>query len=197
MTMRNLDVIVQDIQTEMEELEEKRELAVMSSRQIVRKTKKVIHSLHQGSGHEDAMREALGCMQELTMQLEPHPQILHSGVVADAMMELSEAAILASVAGNDDLPTPESLTVTPAAWVMGMADAIGEMRRMTLDMLREGRCDDAEGMLDSMDLLYTALSGFDSPDAILPVRRKQDVARSLVEKTRADVTSGVSLRRLR
>ncbi|HIJ16733.1 MAG TPA: RNA-binding protein, partial [Thermoplasmata archaeon] len=50
----------------------------------------------------------------------------------------------------------------------------------------------ANYFLDRMEDLYTALMRFDYPDAIVAVRRKQDVARSLLEKTRGEVAVAAS-----
>ena len=43
-----------------------------------------------------------------------------------------------------------------------------------------------------MEDIYTALMRFDYPDAIVAVRRKQDIARSLLEKTRGEVAVAAS-----
>ena len=196
-TMRNLSSIVDEIQTQMEELEAKRELSLAMSRQIVRKTKKVIHALHKGEQYQDMLRQAEQEMQELEEALRDSPQIWNSGAVYDAMMELAETAILVAVIEGRPLPTPSELHVQPASWVLGLGDAIGEMRRRTLDLLRDDDTDGAESMLQAMEELFAALLSFDSPDAILPARRKQDVARSLLEKTRADVTANAVMRRSR
>ncbi len=197
MTMRNLSIIVDEIQAHMEELEAKRELSLSMSRQIIRKTKRVIHALHKGEDYQDLLRQAEQEMQELEEALQDSPQIWNSGAVYDAMMELTEAAILVAVIEDRSLPSPQDLHVQPASWVLGLGDAIGEMRRRVLDLLREDDVTAAEEMLQVMEMLFMALLSFDSPDAILPVRRKQDVARSLVEKTRADLTSSIIMRRSR
>ncbi|MDD3398963.1 MAG: hypothetical protein PHW93_05125 [Candidatus Methanomethylophilaceae archaeon] len=195
--MRNLSSIVDEIQAHMEELEVKRELSLAMSRQIVRKTKRVIHALHKGEHYHEVLLQAEQEMRELEESLRDSPQIWNSGAVYDAMMELAEAAILVAVIEDRPLPTPQELHVQPASWVLGLGDAIGEMRRRTLDLLRDDDTDGAEAMLLSMEELFAALLSFDSPDAILPARRKQDVARSLLEKTRADVTANAVMRRSR
>jgi len=195
--MNNLADVVEQIQSQMIDLEQKRELSLSMSRQIVRKTKRIIHALHQGEDYGSMMEEAKKEMVVLQDALLNHPQILYSGAVNDAMMELAETALLVTVAEKLPLPTPEELRITPASWVLGLGDTVGELRRSTLDLLRQDKILQAEEMLRTMEDLFAALLEFDSPDAILPARRKQDIARSLVEKTRADVTAGVMMRRSR
>jgi translin len=69
-----------------------------------------------------------------------------------------------------------------------MAEAIGEARRHVLDLLRGGRVDDGDAVLESMEDLYSVLVTMDYPDAITGnLRRSTDVSRSLLEKTRGDL----------
>lgn len=193
--MNNLIAVVEQIQSQMLDLEQKRELSLSMSRQIIRKTKRIIHSVHQNEDYDSMLQEAKAEMVVLQDALVDCPQILYSGVVNDAMMELAETALLIAVVKKEPLPNPEELRVNPASWVLGLGDVIGELRRRTLDLLRQDQVAQAEEMLRTMEDLFSALLEFDSPDAILPARRKQDVARSLVERTRADVTAGVMMRR--
>ena len=78
------------------------------------------------------------------------------------------------------------------AYVLGLADVIGELRRFALERLREGKADEASRYLDMMEELFLVIMRFDFPDAIIPIRRKQDVARSLLEKTRGEVAVALS-----
>ena len=70
---------------------------------------------------------------------------------------------------------------------MGMADTIGELRRIVLTHLMESDADTAKELFSVMEIMCEGLMMFDVPDAILPIRRKQDVARGVVEKTRSDL----------
>ena len=53
--------------------------------------------------------------------------------------------------------------------------------------------DDARVLFERMEAVGDNVLGFDVPDAIAPIRRKQDVARSIIEKTRSDITNAVIL----
>jgi translin len=77
-----------------------------------------------------------------------------------------------------------------------MADTIGELRRFSLESLRRGDTPAAEKYLDIMEELFLVIMRFDYPDAIISIRRKQDIARSVLEKTRGDVSMAVSSERL-
>ena len=99
---------------------------------------------------------------------------------------------------GDDLPSPTDLDVEDAAYLGGMSDAIGEGRRRLLDLLREGEVDHAERLLGVMEEMFGVLVAMDYPDAItMNLRRATDVSRSLIEKTRGDLSISVVQKDLR
>ena len=124
--------------------------------------------------------------QQLAACSRNDPDIWNSGIVVDAMQELAEAAIIIAIANSDDLPTPEELGVPMTSYLLGFADAIGELRRFCLEALREGRMEAAIINLEMMEEMFQVLMRFDYPDALVSIRRKQDIARSLLEKTRGE-----------
>jgi translin len=90
------------------------------------------------------------------------------------------------------------LGVEDAPFLNGMAEAIGEGRRHILDLLRHGEVDRGEAILSAMDDIYYVLVSMDYPDAItMNLRRSTDVARSLIEKTRGDLSIAIVQRQLR
>ena len=175
------------------ELEKKRTKAIESSRIITRKTKNMIHAIHVRDDYSKIANGIRGDVNDLIHYLEDEPSVLYLAVVQDALGEYAEAFIFASVVKDEGVPSYESLGISPQAWLMGLADSIGEMRRMVLTYLIDGDIDNARGLFDRMDSVGDDVLSFDVPDAIVPVRRKQDVARSIIEKTRSDATNAVML----
>jgi translin len=105
------------------------------------------------------------------------------------MQEFAEASIVMAVLRGEDLPTPEEVGVPPEAYIAGLADAVGEMRRYALDSLRKDNMEEAERMLKVMEEVYVSLKGLDYPRAVVPnLKRRVDMIRRQVEETRADVT---------
>ncbi|MGD1061538.1 MAG: translin family protein [Methanomassiliicoccales archaeon] len=194
--MKNLDEIADNLIARLDEKDTVREIAIKSSRAIIRLSGSVVHGVHKKADVAGTMEEAKDEANRLRSLLSDHPDIWHSGIVEDAMQELSEAAIMLSIVADEDLPTPEEIGVTPSSYLMGLADTIGELRRFSLDALKEGRMEDALRYLDMMEEMYRVLMRFDYPDALVAVRRKQDIARSLLEKTRGEVVVGVSTKAL-
>lgn len=192
--MNGLDEIANDVEQRMRFLESKRETAISASRKIIRGTKKIIHSIHAGDGGSEELDRLKKELSDITAELSDSPEILFSGVMQDAMMEFSEAAILFAVASGKDVPSYSDLGVTPQSWLLGLADAVGEMRRMVLDHLFNGDLGSAGRTFKEMESVYSVIMLFDVPDAILPIRRKQDVARSVLERTRTDLTAASVMR---
>lgn len=99
--------------------------------------------------------------------------------------------------GPGPIPTPETLGMGYAAYLNGLGDVAGELRRHILDLIRRGDVEKAEVFLGIMENIHAVLLDFDYPDAITHgLRRKTDVARSLVEKTRGDLTNAIQQKKL-
>ncbi|HAS27691.1 MAG TPA: haloacid dehalogenase, partial [Dehalococcoidia bacterium] len=87
------------------------------------------------------------------------------------------------------LPTPDELGVDYAAYLNGLGEAVGELRRYLLDGLRKGDQSRGEELLEAMDDIYNTLVTIDFPDAITGgLRRTTDNFRGVLEKTRSDLT---------
>jgi translin len=196
MTMKNLEEIAERIESRLEEKDQVREIAIKSSRAVNRLSGSIVHLIHKGEDVKSLMHEAIDETHRLRSLLEDYPEIWESGLVEGALQELAEAAILLALVRDEELPDPDDMGITGNAYMLGMADAIGELRRFALEMLREGDVDRATTYLDMMEEMFLVIMRFDFPDALIPIRRKQDVARSLVEKTRGDITVAVYSSRL-
>ncbi len=86
--------------------------------------------------------------------------------------------------------------MSAAAWLNGVAEAVGELRRVILDRLRQGEFEGCEALLDAMDDVYALLVTIDFPDAITGgLRRTTDQTRGILERTRGDLTMAIVQRR--
>lgn len=175
---RSLEDILNGVSDSLSRMEIERETTIASSRKAVRLSKNVIHAIHAGEDCTSAREE----MRRIVDSLDRA-----QSASLDAMMEYAEAEILLAIVEGRDVPSPDGLGIDGGSWLMGMADAIGELRRAILTRLMESDLESAKRLFDSMEALCEGLMVFDVPDAILPIRRKQDVARSLLERTRSDL----------
>jgi translin len=187
----DLSALSAEFQRRFDEKMRAREAALAASRRAIRTSANAIRAIHRGEADEAArlMEEARRSLEEGESAVTDHPDVRHAGFLHDAQKEYAEARLTDAVVTGRDLPGPDDLRVTVAAYLNGMAETIGECRRAVLDRLRRGEFDQAEQLLGWMDDLYYLLVTMDYPDAITGnLRRSTDVARSLVEKTRGDLS---------
>jgi len=194
--LKNLEKIVSEIESELEGKDKVREAALKLSRTIVRLSGSAIRGLHTGEKPEKEFAELKGQLAKLSEILKQNPDVASTGYVETAFQEYSEAEIVRSILEKGDVPSPADLGVSSTGYLLGLGDSVGELRRFCLDELKTGRTDRANYFLERMEDIFVELMRFDLPDAIVPIRRKQDVARSLLEKTRGDVAVATSARNL-
>jgi translin len=182
-----LEEIADEIQEDLDEKEAVREVALKSSRAIVRLCGSAIQAIHKDENPAKAMSEIKKDMDELNGAISEHPEMVHTGFVDAAYQEFAEASIFYAIAKGSNIPGHGALGITPQSYLEGIGDVVGELRRRALSSMMTGKVDDAQKSLAMMDEIYEFLMRFDYPAALAGVRRKQDVARSLVEKTRGEV----------
>jgi translin len=169
-----------------------RERGLGSGRNAVRACGNAIRALHrlEVEAASGLLAEAQGHLDDARSALAGHPDMLHAGFVHDAEKELAEARITFALITDAPFPSPEELDLPPSAFLKGMAEAIGEVRRHILDLMRKGELKRCEELLASVDDMYYLLVSMDYPDGItFGLRRLTDVARSIIERTRGDFTT--------
>ena len=167
---------------ELGRIEADRDLALARSRKVIRLSKRVIHGIHTGSAVEDDVAGLEAAMAEL-MSVEA-PEVRGSSLVQDAAMEYAEAMLLLSLVTSGRVPSHSDLGISAAAWVLGL----GELRRILTRDLMDGKVGSARATLEMMEGISGELMLLDVPDAVAPVRRKQDIVRGIMDRTRSDMT---------
>ena len=191
--MKGQSDAVKDAADRLSDIEKSRTAAMESSRVITRRTKRVIHAIHVGSNYSGESEQLQRDVAKLIDDLKDVPSVLHSAVVQDALGEYAEAMIFSAAVNGDEIPTFGSLRISPQSWVLGFADSIGEIRRMILACLMADDLESAKRLFECMDEMGDDILGLDVPDAIVPIRRKQDIARGVIEKTRSDIANATML----
>ena len=177
-----------------------RERGLANCRKIIRSSANAIRSLHrdQLDRAESLIAEAKELLVEALDALSDHPDILHAGFVWDAAKEYAEAQLTLALFTGRPLPMPSALGIDPVPYLHGLGEAVGECRRRLLDRLRDGDLDEAESLLTMMDAVVDLLADLDYPDGMTSgLRRTTDVSRSLVERSRSDLTATAVQERLR
>jgi translin len=117
--------------------------------------------------------------------------------VEDALTEYAEAMLFSSIISGEELPSFSVLGIPPQPWVLGLADCLGEMRRTVLTSLMSEDIQRAGSVFSDMEGIFHTIMLFDTPEPILPIRRKQDIARGVMERTRADISNAVVISKIR
>lgn len=171
-----------------------RDLALQRSRTMIRHCATAIRAAHRDERELSLnhLEQARKIKEALSEELEAYPDLYHAGYTQDAFKEYAEASIVYALFSDEPLPDPDELNMEYAAYLGGLGEATGELRRRTLDILRHNRADEAERLLQMMDEIYGLLVTVDFPDAITgKLRRLTDVVRGIVERTRGDLTTSL------
>jgi translin len=179
---------------------EARERALANSRTTIRHCANSIRASHRGEREEaeTLLGQARSLVEATRDDLLPgQAGIYHTGYVQDAQKEYAEASIVFAIIMGERVPRAEELGVEPAAYLNGLGEAAGEMRRFTLDRIRHGDVERCERTLEVMEEIYSLLVTVDFPDAITDgLRRTTDMVRGVLERTRGDVTFALQQRQL-
>ena len=190
--MDNLDEIAADLEAYLDEKDRVREDMLRRSREILKLSARTIAAMHRGGFVDGDVLRIIDMAKELKKDLQDHKDIWHSGALENALQEAAEAAIVHSMLKGERLPHPDDLSVTVPAYLLGLCDSVGELRRFTLTALKDGRNEEAERNLVSMDRIYETVSQYHYPKAIVPVKVKQDQIRGIIERTRGDVAMAIA-----
>ncbi|HEY58677.1 MAG TPA: haloacid dehalogenase [Anaerolineae bacterium] len=189
--MKNLPAIAEQIHRDFEARTAARDRALALSRQLTRYCAHTVRAIHRNKREEAEalLEQARQVVQEIRTALAAYPDLFYAGYTQDALKEFAEASITLALITDGHLPTPDELGLESATYIRGLAETVGELRRHCLDVLRHGYSVEAERLLGYMDEIYTVLVTMDYPDAVTGgLRRLTDIARSLLERTRGDLT---------
>jgi len=187
----NLTSIAEQIRLSFSAKDAVREKALPLCRDVIRYCSQAIRAIHRQEFNP--AKEMLGSARKLLDELE---QIITScselgsvGAVRDAQKEFAEGSITLALVIGKSFPSPDELGVDAAAYLNGLGEAVGELRRYLLDSMRQGDLSRGEELLSAMDDIYSVLVTMDFPDAITGgLRRTTDMVRGVLEKTRSDLT---------
>lgn len=168
-----------------------RERALQLCREALRYSTDAIRAVHRGEYEKgkDLLASARLLLKELHKTLSKHRELFDAGFVYNAEKEYAEGCITHAVIAGGTFPDPDELGISYAAYLNGLGEAVGELRRHLLDCTRRGEISRCEELLGTMDDIYGVLVTMDFPDAITGgLRRTTDIVRGILEKTRGDLT---------
>jgi translin len=192
--------IIEAIRQDFTRVNKLRDETLNLSRALVRSCANSIRAIHRHEWQEaeTLLAQARSDAEAMVKPLAAYPMLYHAGYTQDGLKELVEAHVLFAVARGVPWPIPAELYVTGATYLRGLSEAATETRRFVLDLMRRGDVPAAEPFLEFMDEVYSLLITVDFPDSITDgLRRHTDVLRTVVERTRGDLTLALRQEQMR
>ena len=182
---------IERIQAELLSYDKAREKLQTLTRNAMRLCSWAIVQVHRGKLGEASktLNEAKRSLDELQNLLTAHTELPQFGQVLVAFQEYAEAKLLFHLKKNGTIASMHEVGTSSTAYLLGMLDFLGEMRRMILDALRHGNADLAQNLLTKMEGLYEELMSLDRTSILPNFRRKLDADRRILEATRGDVAT--------
>jgi translin len=195
----SLDDVRQSVGARLDAKHRAREVGLSDARQAIRRCANAIRAVHRGDrkAADALLVEARELLDVAEATLAAHPDVYYAGFLQDAQKEYAEAQATRALVTGEPLPPPEDVGVGDAPYLNGLAEAVGELRRHLLDVLRAGDVARAGELFEAMEEIHALLVDLDFPDAMTGgLRRSTDVARAIIERTRSDLTLTVIQRDL-
>jgi translin len=187
----NLEEIAGHIREDFEARDAAREKVLPLCREAIRHCANAIRAVHRRQFDQagELLESARERLTEAEKSAADYGELGYAGFVRDAKKEFAEGSITLALVTGRQLPVPDELGVDAIAYLNGLGEATGELRRYILDSLRRGDLSRGEELLSAMDDIYNALVSMDFPDAITGgLRRTTDMVRGVLERTRSDLT---------
>jgi len=162
---------------------ESRDRVLKESRDVISACSRAIINVHTGKMKE-AERERANA-KSLLASLKKTSRGSASRYLVSPETEYVEASAVIALAKDREVPSMESLGASPEAYLLGLLDTVGELKRLVLDSILQRRLSKARRYFGVMEELYSLCSPLAVYDHVVNgARRKIDVARMLVEDTR-------------
>ncbi len=194
MPLSSLESVLQEVKNQLIQKNKIREETHESMRKATSLSKQAILLIHQKKygEAEKFITEAEHKISSLQALSKDYPEIIYGGMFSAAIQEYSEARIFAVLVKESRFVAPAEINVPCSDYVLGLADIIGEYRRLALDNLREGQVKKGEECLEIMDQIFIQLLALDEAYMLVTgLRHKSDIARRIIETTRGDVTTEI------
>ena len=162
---------------------ERRDRILKESRDVISACSRAIIDVHTGRMKEAEKEHAAA--KSLLASLKRTSSGSASRYLVSPEAEYVEASAILALTQNGEVPSMENLGASPEAYLLGLLDAVGELKRLVLDSILQRKLVRAKKYFGVMEELYSLCSPLAVYDHVVNgARRKIDVARMLVEDTR-------------
>ena len=187
----NLESIANQLRESFSAKDAAREKVLPLCREVIRHCGNAIRAVHRQEFDQakKLLQSARNLLTEAEQGVSGYGELGYAGFVRDARKEFAEGSITLALVTGKRLPDPDELGIDAVAYLNGLGEAVGELRRYLLDSMRRGNLSQGEELLSAMDDIYNTLVSMDFPDAITGgLRHTTDMVRGVLERTRSDLT---------
>lgn len=167
------------VHRELEKMHLSRERAFHIQREIVPLCAQSIRDIQKGK-HKQAeknLKRIKALIKRCEALLKDYPDIIYS-VLGSAYQEYAELSIFLSYVKHRKLPKPD---VPAKFYLLGLGDAIGELKREGMSLLARGELDKAEALRGELEDLFYEFSKKTYPNSVVQgLKPKQDAMRRVL-----------------
>lgn len=180
-----MDLGIEEIGKTLMKKEEQFDKVHMKNREIVRSCSNAIKAIHakdmaEAKRHLEAAEKEINSIKKIAGEF---PEQLNH-----IMQEYVEARVVLSAVESMKIPAFRDLGANEVAYLNGLLDATGELKREMYEALRKNDRELAEQYFIMLEGIYDALLPLRFSNSVLPdFRRKQDVARIQIEQARGEL----------
>ena len=149
MSLKNVKPSLDKISKSLESTHASREYLIKNGREVITLCSQAIISVHKGD-----IKSAKNKMNKAKSQLSKLRKHATGGLryhIITPEQEFVETASLLSVIEKKPIPTIKSLQVSNEAYLLGLLDCIGELKRLVFDKIRSGKGKEAVKIFDIME----------------------------------------------
>lgn len=190
MALNNVKKSLPNIAKNLSKTMDARDYLIKQTRNIFTLCSQAIIAVHEGN-----MKQAKTKVQKADSLLKRYQKKATPDLqkyLVSPEQELVEAYALIAIVEGREIPPSSQIKVSDEAYVLGLLDCIGELKRQAIDNVRHDKLNEALKIFDTMEGLYLQLYPFAVYDKVVKeARRKLDVNRSLIEDVRGIITEEV------
>jgi translin len=183
--MNELDNDVEEISSFLTKKQADFDKIMQLSREIIRDAGQTITLMHNNDNKSAEAR--LKEMTKKVNMLQGIDQLFKYNTL-QAYQEYAEAFIFMNIKMKKKIPKIKEVKVDNDAYLMGLMDVEGELKREILEALRIQKIKEAEWYFDIMKQIYDSTRRLRFAEAVLGgFRKKQDVARIQIENAGSEI----------
>ncbi|MCS7112052.1 MAG: hypothetical protein N3D82_01410 [Ignisphaera sp.] len=176
---------LQHIKDYLDRVDSLREYLIKHSRDIVALCRRVIYTCIRGGDASRLVLDLRGRFTELYNSVKNVPELFYSNLLHSVAAEYVEALQFHSIITESRLMTLSELNVHPVPYILGLLEVIGELKRYSLELIKNNRIGESFNLLEKAEHIYDLLNTLNYVDAIVPgLRRKIDVYRKVIDDWR-------------